>query len=245
MNIGNILKLVSPAKKTCIQAGHFAVITNKEKTEVFPAVWEDLIDELQSTVLSHPYMGIFPGETWKACAQIITELPSAQVALLVNDWQFLRQTEQEENPYRKLFYESQKTIPPSFMKEIEKTGKYISEVLVSPGRYGSRSNTLFFSEVRLRNHFKRKLNNKCSLQHGCAQEYLPFLLYLHELGFESIINLIPTTCMGPILESTAVAQNEYGMESVEMISVFANGADSANDFWKNAICYKNGDRVRI
>ena len=240
-----ILGSLNHTKKVCIQAGHFAILENKDKNATVPGIWEDLQDELASKVLNHPYMGHFPTQTWKAGLVALTVLPNVSLALLVNDWQFVRQEERNvENPYRKYFYENQRELPASYRCSLEEVSISPREqLIVSPGKYSVAGNELFFSEVKLRNQFVHKLKATCSLKHGCAQEYLPFLLYLKEKGFDVVINYIPTTCMQPILESSMVAQNEYGMDNIDIINVFANGAHSPDIFWENALLYKNGERM--
>lgn len=246
MDITTLLDLLSSKEKMCIQAGHFAIIHDKESGKTVPAVWEDLQGSLRETVLGHPYMGIFPGETWKVACKVIEKMPTTRVTLLVNDWQFVRKSaDEQENIYRRQFYESSDTIPIFFSDELKKIGRNYSDIQVKPERYASRKNSLYFSEVKLRDQFSKKLKTRCSLAHGCAQEYLPFLLHLHGLGFKTVVNFIPITCMGPILESTRVAQNDYQMDSVDIVNIFANGADSPSGFWLNAQVYINGEKNRL
>lgn len=222
-------RIADASGRVCIMAGHFALFPTNGHGPVIPGIFQDIKDEeIAHKVQFHPYMGLLPVETLALALSVAKE--NTDFAFLVNDWQHIpkHMSTDTENFFRKGFYQNTTTLPDSFEKMFLESG--ITKRVVNPGTFSMYGNTLFFSETRLRNYFDNHVEFKsCPLKNGCAQEYVPFVQRIAELGYTELINFIPDTCETPIRAST-----EYSIENgcyINVTNIFCNGHRHKTLFW--------------
>lgn len=248
MNLAKLIEgLPSPI---CIMCGHFSIIPISDA--VVPAIFQDIPDSIKSnSIRENGYAGLVPVETFKMGAKI-AQFTKGKIAILVNDWQYVRKNKEVTkgihpvNNDRDYFYKNNHLLPPSFLAIAEQYQLRSEDFFSPPKNYSFHNNNYYFSEMNLRNRFEKKPFEfaHCSLKHGCAQEYLPFLKVVTDQGFKSLVSFIPESCQLPIEQSTGFARNEAGYD-LQILNIFVNGVHpTTEEFWNNARAYKNGSLVQ-
>ena len=211
----------------CILAGHFALIHDKNTNEAIPAIFEDIKDKEQKNVVKmHPYMGYLPFTTLKEGASLIKyankEKKDAKILFIVNDWQWMEKSEEnEENLFRERFYKESK-LPVSYQKEFKKNKLGDDAIMPFKNEQGEIINKLFFSEKRLRNQFSKHFALTCPVGHGCAQEYVPMLSKMEKENIKLFIGFIPKTCQIAVNEGAYKFKETYKSD-MKIVNIFVNG----------------------
>ena len=237
-----IIKILSTTHSPiCIMCGHFALIADNE--DVLPAIYTDIVNaDKAAAVKANPYMGLVPNETFMMGAKIAAHT-NAHIALLVNDWQNIPKVYRghKVNTYRDLFYKNSTVLPKTFQAIADTHGIERNRFVIPPKDFSYNGNPLFFSETLLRKRFDSKEFSfaACSLKHGCAQEYLPFVKAIADRGYKTLVSFIPIQCQVPVMQATAYAL-ETAEYDINIISVYVNGSnESSEEFWSNARMYVN------
>lgn len=211
-----------------IQAGHFALIHGENK-ELIPLITKEIKGKY-----AHHHMAKFALETWKLGVELakyaLEQGKKVKLIVLVNDWQFVKKAKfGEENEYRKSFYQTYQ-IPKVYLKELQKYGLDEKWILSFKTQNGKINHSYLFSEMKLRSRYKNYYKKQCSLEHGCAQEFLPLIHEGHQQGMRLFYNFIPFSCELPVTVGTQQAKNIINEETLKIINVFCSG--NTADFWE-------------
>ena len=227
--VARLLKTTGPI---AVMAGHFSLVHHRQTGELVPGVIDDITDEAaRSFVAQHHYMGNFPIETWRAGIEIVKHLRSAgrdaKLLVLVNDWQHVESAPSgHRNLDRDAFFENP-ILPPSLRSELVVNGLNDSD-LITDIRDGKPC--IFWSESSLRARYARNLKKKVPVQSECAQEWVPLLARLEELGYHALAAFVPSSCRIPVVGGTERAEECLDLK-LETVSVFPSG--DRESFWAN------------
>lgn len=212
------------------QTGHFALVYSKKESKLIPAIYQDINNkEQKDAVKSHPYMGVFPLESWKIGLGLagfaIKNSKQARIAIVANDWQWIPKAEAgTQNPLREEFYKSN-ALPQSYKKILEKN--HLEKELIMPmiGNNGKTNHQLFFGEQKLRNLYSRKYSKICNLKENlCAQEYVPFLDQVAGQKAKLLISFVPKTCQIPINAGSREMKKVLNSD-IKIINLFSSGTN--------------------
>lgn len=227
--VSSLLEIDGPI---VVMAGHFALVHDRSGSLV-PGIPEEIEDEeLRRFVSSHHYMGRFPSKTWNAGVEIVRQLRvvgcDAKLLILVNDWQHVRPApDGRRNEARDAFF-AKAEIPNSFRRALLEAGLSDS-VLLADERDGKRC--VFWSESVLRKRYKKRFRRRMSvIKSACAQETVPLVIRLDELGYAAFAALIPGSCQIPVLDGVERSEDLFEVK-IRIIAVFPGAGDEK--FWAN------------
>lgn len=229
--VSRLLKVDGPI---AVMAGHFSLVHHRQTGELVPGVVEDIADEAtRHFVANHHYMGAFPAETWRAGIEVVRRLRSkdrdAKLLVLVNDWQHVESaTSGQRNADRDVFF-ANPILPPTLRSKLTANELNDSD-LITDVRDGKPC--IFWCESRLRSRYHRHMKLKVPVESSCAQEWVPLIAKLDELGYGGFAAFIPGVCHVPIVGGTERA-NEYLDLTVKSIIVSPMG--DAQNIWSDTL----------
>ncbi len=210
----------SPQGQLAILGGHYSLVVEDGKT--VPGIYQSIQNPvLKEELRTHAYSAEFPHETFLTAVELLLTFPQAKLISLVNDWMMIPKTGTgpEGNPFRKQYYQ-QASVPSVYEKILKQNGLTKEVFLQVPKKDRFYKNAIHFSETRFRNLFNKKLSATCSLQNGCAQEFVPFLQAMSGEGFSDLIAFIPATCKIPVNDAVRYARSELGLPIRVWIVIF-------------------------
>lgn len=216
-----------------VMAGHFSLVYHRKTGALVPGIAEDIDDEeTRNFVASHQYMGSFPVETWRAGIEIVKRLHSvgrdAKLLILVNDWQHVRPaTSGRRSPERDVYF-ANPVMPLALQRMLDASS--LDDALLTDVRDGRPC--IFWCESRLRARYNRHLRVRVPVHSPCAQEWVPMLARLEQLGFGGFAAFVPGICRIPIVGGTERA-NECLDLTIESIIVSPMGG--AEDVWSDVL----------
>jgi hypothetical protein len=131
-----------------LQAGHFMLYHDIVEDQLVPCV-TPLLTGPRHEILRRS-LGNFPVLSWQLALNLLDELPDvqAQALILVNDWQYC-----PPEADRSSFYRRYDQLPPVFRDPLEARAGRVG--LLEPDRDRTAA-TVFFSELRLRNQYRKR-----------------------------------------------------------------------------------------
>lgn len=227
-----IASLLTNQGPIAIMAGHFSLVHHRQTGQLIPGIERDITDAVtRNFVAQHHYMGSFPSETWRVGIEIVKHLNAAgrdaKLLILVNDWQHVDAAPSGHRHSRRDAFFSTPILPPSLRSELTKSGLKDSH-LVTDLRDGK--SCIFWSESSLRARYTRRLKQKVPVQSECAQEWVPLLARLDDLGFGALAAFVPSSCQVPVIGGTERAEVHLELE-LQTTSIFPSG--DRESFWAN------------
>lgn len=134
-----------------VQAGHFLVYYYNTEGIMLPCVRQELKSPAHSVKADS--IGVFPFMTWRTGLELLKNMdcPKKAILTVVNDWQWL-----PKHVDRAGFYQKYPYLFDSYLKELN---KYNDVVLLTQNDLGYKVKTgVWFSEVSLRNQYKRQIS---------------------------------------------------------------------------------------
>lgn len=230
----------SPQGQLAIVGGHYSLVV--EDGKVVPGIYQSIQNaSLREELRTHAYSGEFPYETFLTAVELLLTFPQAKLISLVNDWMMIPKTGTgpEGNPFRKQYY--QQSGIPLIYEEVLKQNNLTNDVFLQvPKKDRFYKNAIHFSETRFRNIFENKLSTTCSLQNGCAQEFVPFLQAMSGEGISDLIAFIPATCKIPVNDAVRYARKDLGLSIRVWIVIFHQ---QLGESWVNFEIFENGELV--
>jgi hypothetical protein len=191
-------------------------------------------------------MGEFPFETFRSILEILNE--ESRILLIVNDHQFISKVSNDQNllgnknSWRDKFYEED-LIPIAYELELARYKRCPTDSIWAPPAHITMNNSnRFVSERVLINQFKQARYARCSLEQSCAQEFYPLIDEICKTEYEIMINFIPASCTGAILEATQEFRSSVTSSELDIVNVFLNGAFSKKKMWKKAEVFFNNEQ---
>jgi hypothetical protein len=227
--VASLLKTTGPL---VVMAGHFSLVHHATGSRLVPGIAEDIDDQkTRDFVTRHYYMGSFPTATWEAGIQVVLRLREAgrdaKLLLLVNDWQHVNAAVPGlRNADRDGFF-ARAELPPALKQRLNQVGLG-SESLLFEERDGKPC--VFWSESRLRSRYDRHLRHRVPVESSCAQEWVPLLAKLEELGVRGFAAFVPGSCRVPVTGGTERAVDVLDLE-LHPINIFPGGG--LENFWEN------------
>ncbi|MBD2703209.1 hypothetical protein IC229_21370 [Spirosoma sp. BT702] len=216
-----------------IQAGHFALVFDKDLNKLIPAIPDDISStEVKKKVSEHPYMGAFPVNTWELALKIALDNPDKNIktSIIVNDWQWVPKSgDGAKNILRENFYKNDSNLPNSFRKLLAKYS--LSDDILLP-LTTDKDSLIFFGEQKMRNRARSEFSKlvESNTAISCSIGYLPFLNYVDKTAVDLLISFIPKSCKEPINFSTEYYLENYSQNRIKIINVFFNGIFESNFF---------------
>ena len=229
-----VSRLLATTGPIAVMAGHFSLVHHRQTGELVPGVVDDIADEAtRKFVENHHYMGSFPVETWRAGIEAVQRLRSegrdAKLLVLVNDWQHVEAASSgQRNPNRDAFF-ANSILPPTLRSALTVNGLNDSD-LITDVRDGKTC--IFWCESRLRSRYHRHMKLRVPVESSCAQEWVPLLVRIEELGYGGFAAFIPGVCHVPIVGGTERA-NEYLDLTVKSIIVSPMG--DVQNIWSDTL----------
>lgn len=237
-----LLKLLSEQlprePKLAVLAGHYALFQDDEKTHLVPGIYQDMPDGLLQTELRRNlYAGVFSEETLYFGRELVETQSSGQILCLVNDWRWTaRHTTARLNYFRT------SSVPDSFLWALSKLAPLNTIMVPVPERLRVEGNAFLWSEQVLQESFSSHGFASCSLEHGCAQEFVPLLMSLQDTGYTDFVALIPSTCKDPTVDGVREAIKKLGLR-MNVYTLYVYNTLEAKNFWEGVEVYKNGEMV--
>lgn len=229
-----VTRLLNIKGPIAVMAGHFALVHHRKTGNLVPGIAEDIDDEeTRRFVEGHPYMGNFPLETWRVGIKTVQRLHAtgrdAKLLVLVNDWQHVLPAPSGQRSAERDVYFANTVIPPALHRALVEAG-LDDDVLLPDVRDGVPC--ILWSESRLRGRYARRLRRRVPVESACAQEWVPVLARLEELGYGSVAAFVPGTCHIPIVGGT-----ERATECLELAisSTVVSPMGDAQDIWANTL----------
>ena len=244
-----------PLNAAHIMAGHFMLFYDKLSDHLAPGVFEDIEDPTLKAQIKER-VGIFPTYSWRlgielAEHHIVKNNNSANLLLLVNDWQYVP-SEKTTYDYRAEFYNRFKQLPTSYLAHLNS-----SSIVTTKNITPSRRHTLCFHETWLKNRFQNeasrlvkqgKLEKKyipeqpemseisftdssgtalplvsCGMT-GCAGEITEMISEAYRAGARLLILLAPNECHVPISKGVEIALSLYDFDPVSILVADLGGS---------------------
>lgn len=227
-----VSRLLTTEGPIAVMAGHFALVPHRETGELVAGVVPDIEHEpTRHWVAEHHYMGAFPIETWRVGIEIVQRLRAAgcdaKLLVLVNDWQHVPPAVSGERSTSRDAFFANATLPPTLKKILADAG-LDETTLVTDKRDGKPC--IFWAESKLRARYNRHLKVTVPVDSACAQEWVPLLVRLDELGYGGFAAFVPNMCRMPIIGGTERADECLEL-NLKTVNVFPSG--DADDFWSN------------
>jgi hypothetical protein len=225
--VNAVTRLLSAEGNVAVMAGHFALVqrltADRLSIEVVPNIGH-----------ADNNMSIFPIETWRVGIEIARCLRAAgrtaSLLVLVNDWQHLPAARDgQRNTFRDAFF-AKAELPAILKRMLEESGLG-KEALITYSRDGKPRP--LWAESKLRGFYHRHLKGKGRLSpidSPCAQEWVPLLVHLSELGYSNLIAFVPNACTAPVLKATEIADTELELD-LRTVNIFPSGEEE--QFWSN------------
>jgi hypothetical protein len=136
------------AETIVVHAGHFLLFSDDETGRLLPCIASELKEPRHSGYRSR--YGMFPELTWRLGLRMLSKLPlrDKRIMIVVNDWQYV-----SPNADRAEFYSEHQELPRGYAEELAK----FSDISLLAPRLRDGREQAFFSEVTLRNHFRKKV----------------------------------------------------------------------------------------
>lgn len=239
----SLLTKIPSSAKTFLLCGHYALFPEGDK--LVPGIYQDVNDsKLREWLKMHPYSSEFPLESFRFGIELEKRIRgNTRLVSLVNDWQHVPKNNSgiSENIWRTEYYKTAH-LPTIYDRMLQEEGisspiDAYAEVPLEDRYY---CNSLHFSETCLRNKYKTSYKSTCSLEHGCAQEFLPFLHALERMKCTHLVAVIPGTCTVPTLASIKEAREVLGLK-IKIWTIYIYNPASLDDFWNGAIMYEDGE----
>lgn len=229
--IASLLKTNGPI---AIMAGHFSLVHHRKTGMLVPGIVEDIDDEeTRSFVALHHYMGNFPVETWRVGIEIVRRLCAAgrdaKLLILVNDWQHVNPAPNGQRSLERDAYFANSVMPP-VLRQLLADASFGDNALVPDVRDGKPC--IFWCESRLRARYNRHLRVRVPIDSPCAQEWVPMLARLEELGFGGFAAFVPSVCHIPIVGGTERANEHLDLT---MKSVIVSPRGGAENIWSDVL----------
>lgn len=242
--INHLQRVVNPNVSIALLCGHYALFP--DGNYVFPGIYQDSESpKLQALLKKNPYSGEFPVESFRFGLELKDHFKDAKFVNLVNDWMYVPKKDTKghsENEFRKEYYNNS-GIPCFFKFLLQEKNLIAREIYLEvPEKIRYQGNKYHFSETILRNRYatqKNKKYSKCSLGHGCSQEFVPLLETLVYLGINVFIAHIPGTCTEPVTAGIREAKEIINLP-ITVYSIHSYHPLSKDEFWKDAELYENG-----
>lgn len=139
------------AESVAVQAGHFLVYYDHTEDQLLPCVREELKSPRHAVITNS--VGVFPFLTWQLGLDILRSTSARRKSILtvVNDWQYL-----PDHVDRARFYARHDKLFPSYADAL---AKQADVGLLTQRELGFKVKTgIWFSEVSLRNQYKRQVS---------------------------------------------------------------------------------------
>lgn len=227
--VARLLKTEGPI---AVMAGHFALVPHQRTGDFVAGVESDIDDWLTwRWVAGHQYMGSFPIETWCVGIEVVRRLRAdgrdAKLLVLVNDWQHVPPAESGQRHKARDDFFAGAMLPPTFKKMLVDAGLDENALLTDTRDHEP---CVFWAESKLRAHYNRHLKVTVPVDSPCAQEWVPLLVRIDELGYGGFAAFVPNMCRMPIIGGTERADECLEL-SLQTVNVFPSG--DARDFWAN------------
>ncbi len=216
-----------------IQAGHFLLVSSADRPEAVPGVCQVMQEAGFPNDLCRE-AGLFPIATLRLGLRLIQTIPACSRALLllVNDWQFLKGAPEK----RERFYANNRQLISAYQEEFCRFGVAESVILPPP----SRDRTgVYFSEVDLRNRFKKSARNvRCEMSEAerkevenqtglfcgrpnCTGEVAELMKAVAGTaeGPVYFINIYPQSCQAHVNLGTGIAYRIFGLEELHVLNI--------------------------
>lgn len=160
----------NPSASAHIMAGHFMLFYDKQRDQLAPGVFEDIQDPTLKSQIKQR-VGIFPAYSWKLAIKlaehhIVNNNKSANLLLLINDWQYVPSDESAYD-YRTEFYNRFKKLPRSYLAHLNSSSIVTKENITC-----SRKHALCFPETWLKNRFQNEASRLVK-QGKLEKRYIP------------------------------------------------------------------------
>ena len=244
-----------PLNAVHIMAGHFMLFYDKHSDRLAPGVFEDIQDPTLKAQIKER-VGIFPTYSWRLAIEfaehhIVKNNQSANLLLLINDWQYVPSDKIIHN-YRAEFYNRFKQLPTSYLTHLNS-----SSIVTTKNITSSRKHTLCFPETWLKNRFQNeasrlvkqgKLEKRCIPDQpemseisftdssgtplplvscgmtGCAGEITEMISEAYRAGARLLILLAPNECHAPIRMGVEIALSLYEFDPVSILVADLGGS---------------------
>lgn len=218
-----------------MQFGHFMLLRTPQTGQIIPGIAAEMEKNGFSNELCKS-IGMFPLLSWSLGLRLLERLPvkTAYALLLVNDWQQLKGvTEQRGN-----FYSRQKEIPLSFVSLCSELNFPIPPILFPPSR---EATGCYFSEVELRNRFKKNVENGQYLaayddvenaiaqtgvycgRPNCTAEVAQLVADATHAGSDgekvAFINIYPLSCRDFVRKGTCLAFKLFDLPNTVVLNI--------------------------
>lgn len=229
--VARLLKATGPI---AVMAGHFSLVHHRKTGQLVPGIADDIDDEAtRSFVAQHHYMGNFPVETWRVGIEIVRRLRAAgrdsKLLILVNDWQHVESASSGQRNFDRDAFFERPTLPPALRSGLV-ANSFTDSDLITDIRDGKTC--IFWCESRLRSRYRRHMKLRVPVESSCAQEWVPLLVRIEELGYGGFAAFVPGVCHVPIVGGTERA-NEY--LDLAMQSVIVSPMGGAEDIWSDVL----------
>ncbi len=229
-----VARLLGTEGPIAVMAGHFALVHHRKTGHLVPGIAEDIDDEeTRKFVEGHPYMGNFPVETWRVGIETVQRLHvagrDARLLVLVNDWQHVQPAQSGWRSAGRDAYFTEAVMPFALRRTLTEAN-LDAGALLSDVRDGVPC--IFWSESRLRGRYARHLRRRVPVESACAQEWVPVLARLEELGYGSVAAFVPGTCHIPIVGGTERATEHL---KLAITSIIVSPMGDAQDIWVNTL----------
>ncbi|MFP3862228.1 LPD16 domain-containing protein [Pseudomonas capeferrum] len=253
-NIHNFMN-AEPSNSAHIMAGHFMLFYDKQSDRLIPGVFEDIEDPTLKTQIKER-VGIFPTYSWMLAIElaehhIVNNNKSANLLLLINDWQYVPSDELTYD-YRAEFYNRFKELPASYLAHLNS-----SSIVTTKNITSSRRHTLCFPETWLKNRFQNEASRlvkqgklkkryipeqpemseisftdasgtslplvSCGMT-GCAGEITEMISEAYRAGARLLILLAPNECHAPIRKGVEIALSLYDFDPVSVLVADLGGS---------------------
>lgn len=227
--VARLLKIEGPI---AVMAGHFALAPHRETGDLVAGIVPDVEHEpTRRWVAEHHYMGSFPVETWRVGIETVRRLRAlgrdAKLLVLVNDWQHVPPAKTGERHEARDIFFAHMSLPPTFGNMLREAG-FDETALITDERDGKLC--IFWAESKLRARYNRHLKMKVPVDTPCAQEWVPLLVRLEELGYGGFAAFVPNMCRMPVIGGTERADECLEL-NLKTINVFPSG--DSGDFWSS------------
>jgi hypothetical protein len=222
-------------KKGIFLAGHFSLVSFEGK--VFPGIYEGRYRILPIKIREDIKNGMLPLEKiFRFTLKILNK--RSKIILLVGD----RKLYNNNKSLCEKFYEKN-LIPIAYELELARYKRCPTDSIWAPPAHITMNNSnRFVSERVLINQFKQARYARCSLEQSCAQEFYPLIDEICKTEYEIMINFIPASCTGAILEATQEFRSSVTSSELDIVNVFLNGAFSKKKMWKKAEVFFNNEQ---
>lgn len=222
--------------KLAVLAGHYALFHDDSSKKLVPGIYSELPDgALKQNLRVNPYAGVFAQETLYFGRDLLKAATFGQVLCLANDLRWVRKQEAS-----RLEYFRNGELPDLFTSALSKLAP-LNEIMVPVPLYLQvEGNKYIWSEQQLMQSYDSPEFSSCSVDNGCAQEFLPLLLELEKIGYRDFVALIPPSCKAPTIDATQEAKRKLELR-LNIYTLYLYNTLEPKNFWDEVEVYKDGE----